>query len=172
MRTKPINLLIIKVMSEQIGKVLLDLGYTSLEDDLNTSLVFKDDGNQDFIETLNSYIQLLKKAVTTLELVRDTTGVDEADNLELITNKDSTGICIRGDTEVIDRYVGFGIATEGEYIDDDDQYESDGTSDTDSSSDYNELCASDDTDTPIGEDDDDEESEEEIEVKPKKVPRK
>lgn len=164
-------------MSKQTGIVTLDIGYTNLEDDLNTALAFRDNGDQDFLETVNNYIQILKRAVASFELIKDTISSEEANKLELVTNTNSTLLCVKGDSEIIERFVGFGIASEGDSEnDEDDNSDSDSDNDEDTDSDYNELCASDDTDTPIGSDD--EELEEYVEpehveeIKPKKVPRK
>lgn len=168
-------------MEKQLSVVSLDVGYTNLEDDLNVALVYKDNGDQDFSKTLDNYIALLKSAVASLELVRDTTSKEESEDLELITNKNSTALCIKGNSEIVERYIGFGIANDNFESDDENCYglsdDDDTVSDSgsDSSSEYNELCASDDTDTPIGSDDLDEldnvtesDSEPEPETKPKK----
>ena len=99
-------------MDKQIGIVSLDIGYSNIEDDLNIALVYKDNGDQDFSKTLNNYIELLKGAVASLELIKDTTNEKESENLELITNKNSTALCIKGNNEIIERYIGFGIAND------------------------------------------------------------
>lgn len=167
-------------MEKQLSVVSLDIGYTNLEDDLNVALVYKDNGDQDFSKTLDNYIGLLKGAIASLELVRDTTSKEECDDLELITNKNSTALCIKGNSEIIERYIGFGIANDNFESDDENCYElsDDDSIVSDSSSEYNELCASDDTDTPIGSDELDEldtdsesvsaKSAEEPETKPRK----
>lgn len=142
-------------MDKQIGIVSLDIGYSNIEDDLNIALVYKDNGDQDFSKTLNNYIELLKGAVASLELIKDTTNEKESENLELITNKNSTALCIKGNNEIIERYIGFGIANDNfDESDDEDCYNLSDSENyvSDSSSEYNELCASDDTDTQIGSD--------------------
>lgn len=154
-------------------RATLDIGHSCFEDDLNSCMVYKDDGEQNFKDTLNNYIELLKKSINVLELIRDTTNDSEFDSLELTLGLNNDCLEINGESEIIERYVGFGIASyEDNYLE---SLSETGSTITESSNDYNEIYASDDSDTPIGSDS--EESEpieevEEVEEHPKKIIKK
>lgn len=88
------------------ARILLD--YSSIENDFKKSKVIKS-GKQDIIQTLQNYIDLLKKSANTLELLKDSLEDDDAGNIELgISVLDN--LEIKGDPEIIERFVGFGIA--------------------------------------------------------------
>ncbi len=135
--------------------------YTSIDDDFFNSVVVDKSGNQLFLKTLDNYINLLKDAVSSLELIRDSTDDDEASEVELLAARNV--LRVTGNPEIIERYVGCGMATyddldddelnEPEEDDDTDTDETENTeaeSSTESSDEYYEyLVASDNDDTPI-----------------------
>jgi hypothetical protein len=134
----------------------LDIRYTSIEKDLNECAIFRPDGSQNFSMTLNNYIDLLKKSIMVLELIRDTTNVTECEELEFVTSTNGDSLGVRGNPEIIERYFGFGIANNGNE-DSDTNSDDNQLDESDSSNEYNEYCDSSDNsdDTPIGSDDSD-----------------
>lgn len=148
-------------MSNEIVAAVINLGtHTSVSDDFASSLVIDDHGNQNFLQTLENHIAILKEAINTLELIKDATDKSEAHEVELISTHNVLRVI--GNSEIIDRYVGCGVAAyDGEGSDGDSDSDSDSDTDdsdtvSESSGEYNEYqVESDDTDTPIDPFDDD-----------------
>lgn len=186
--------------AKEIGIVELDIGYLNVFDSFHNSVVYKNNGDQNFNKTLENYIELLKKATLVLETVRDTTQLSESESLTMFVPDEHSGLYIKGHNEIVERYVGFGIAHCDESNSDNGESSSDDSeSDSDDFEEYGELCASDsdendsnqsdsdetkisnDSDQNSDESDNDQNYENEtdsdsineiVEEKPKKAPRK
>ena len=92
-------------MSEKIAT--LDIGHTNIEDDL-TEVIVRKNGRQDFMKTLENYIETLQKSISVLTLLKESIYEDEVNDIELVSGGNC--LCIRGDQQLIDRFIGFGIA--------------------------------------------------------------
>lgn len=140
--------------------------YEPSNEDLHKLQVIKSDGRQNFLLTLDRYIQMLKEDINTLEIIKDSTDDKEAENMELVM---SDGLLtVVGDANVISRYVECGVVEfdDGSSNSDSDYYNCYGngsedsdtenndtennefdyvesTSSSESSTDYNEYCNSD-----------------------------
>ncbi len=104
-------------MSDNIVEAQLDISYSNVDDDLSSCMVSNEDGNQNFKKTLKKYIAMLNKAINVLTLVKDSVDDDELEGVELKSNCDK--LIIRGSQEIVDRFIGFGIAN---YETDSDDY--------------------------------------------------
>jgi hypothetical protein len=87
----------------------LDIGHTSVSEDLKSCIKHDENGNQNVIETINNYIELLSRAINVLTILKDSVSVAESKNINLFSDGDDLGI--NGSQELIDRFVGFGIAS-------------------------------------------------------------
>lgn len=114
-------------MSE--GTATLDIGHSNIDDDLENAIVNNKYGKQNFLKTLNNYVESLQKSLSVLSLLKDSIDSDEVDDIEFVSLGNALGI--RGDQQLIDRFVGFGIANYYDSEDEDDsedeynEYESD-----------------------------------------------
>ena len=111
-------------MSEETA--VLDLGHSNMEDDLTMAIVKNKHGKQDFLKTLNNYMEALQKSISVLELLRDSIESDEVNDIELVSFGNT--LSIQGDPELIERFVGFGIAN----------YDNEENNNEDDSEEYNE----------------------------------
>ena len=134
-------------MIEKVSaKIILD--YSGIENDFKKANVLnrgdhRDHGDQDTLATLQNYIDLLKKSAHTLELIKDSLSDDEFDKVEFGVSSIDDKLEISGDAEIVERFVGFGIA---EYDSDDDFMDSDDESESsDSSSESSESSDSSDS---------------------------
>jgi hypothetical protein len=109
-----------------IGEAVLDIGYVNIEEDFNASVAFYKNGTQNIKKTLDNYIKLLNQAVNTLTLVKDSIDDDESTQIELVADFES--LSLKGDQEIVDRFVGFGIANHKE-SDDEIDYDEDESDD-------------------------------------------
>ena len=142
-----------KQLQSDQHNIVLDIGYSSIEEDLNNSLVFRENGTQNIPATIKNYVEILKKAISVLELIKDTTEESACRQIEFVTGKNGDTLEVKGNPEILERYVGFGIAS----------YENDDMNDanSDSSSEYNEyLEGSDESDSSNESDQQDESSDE------------
>ena len=87
----------------------LDIGYTNVTNDLNSCLSFDEDGNQNILNTLNNYEKLLNRTINVLTILKDSISKSESENIHLFSDGDELGI--NGNKEIIDRFIGFGIAS-------------------------------------------------------------
>jgi hypothetical protein len=109
------------LMSEEIA--VLDLGHTNIEDDLTMAIVKNKHGKQDFMKTLDNYIDALQKSVSLLTLLKESVDDDEVNDIELVSNGNT--LSIQGDPQLIERFVAFGIANyDGSENDDSENEES------------------------------------------------
>lgn len=106
---------------------VLDLGHGNMEDDLTMAIIKNKYGKQDFLKTLNNYMESLQKSISVLELLRDSIESDEVNDIELISFGNT--LSIRGDPELIERFVGFGIANYDNEENDSEEYNEDENSD-------------------------------------------
>ena len=97
-------------------KVILDLGYSNVDMDLDASLKVDSNNKQNVLETVNNYIKMLTRATNVLTIVRDAISDDEKYSVELVAEIDN--LIAMGDPQIIDRFVGFGIADYYEASDD------------------------------------------------------
>ena len=95
-------------MSNLNGTAFLDIGYTNITDDLKSCVCYDENGEQYITGTINNYIELLNKAVGILTILKDSISPEESKNIHLFSENDELGIS--GNQELIDRFVGFGIA--------------------------------------------------------------
>ena len=96
------------------------------------AIVRNEHGKQDFLKTLNNYMEALQKSISVLELLRDSIEPDEENDIELVSSGNT--VSIRGDPQLIERFVGFGIANyEEDNSDDSDAYDEDTDENTDDS---------------------------------------
>lgn len=120
------------VSSDNIVEAVLDISYSNVDDDLATCNSVNDDGNQDLKKTLKKYIAMLNKAINVLTLVQESVDDDEVTSVELASNCDK--LILRGNQEIVDRFIGFGIAN---YESDNDDYGSlDDNSSSEETADY------------------------------------
>ena len=89
---------------------VLDIGYSYIEEDLDNSLYFNKYGQQDIKKTIDKYIELLTRTINTLTIVKDTIEDDEKYDVELMAGGDNKTLEIIGKSDIVDRYIGFGIA--------------------------------------------------------------
>lgn len=108
----------------------LDIDHSIVENDLNSCVVYDRNGKKNIRKTLTSYIELLNKSVEILTILKDSISDDENDNIDIFIQDD--GLAISGDPEIIDRFVGFGIA----HTVSSDSESNDTYSDCDDSTDY------------------------------------
>ncbi len=131
-------------MSNQISAIV-NLGkYSTLDDDFFNSVIVDGNGNQNLFKTIDNHIALLKDAIISLELIKDSTDKSESKEVELFVTQNVMRII--GNQEIINRYIECGIAIPDDNDDNDDS--DDGSSE--SSVEYNEYdVESDSEDTPI-----------------------
>ena len=95
-------------MSNQTSAIV-NLGkYSSLDDDFFNSVIVDSNGNQNLFKTIDNHIALLKEAITSLELIKDSTDECEAKEVELLVTQNVMRII--GNQEIINRYIECGIA--------------------------------------------------------------
>jgi hypothetical protein len=125
-----------KTYKEMSVKIVLD--YSNINDDFKKSLV-NIRGKQDIMNTLQNHIDILMKSVQTLELIKDSLYDDEPDSVELgISIMDN--LEIKGDPEIIERFIGFGIAEYNSDSDSDEEIETETeTDDSDEIKDSKEV---------------------------------
>jgi hypothetical protein len=110
-------------MSNLNGTAFLDIGCTNITDDLKSCVCYDANGEQDIIGTINNYVELLNKAIGILTILKDSISSAESKNIHLFSENDDLGIS--GDQELIDRFVGFGIANiPEEWTGDEESYDS------------------------------------------------
>ncbi len=114
----------------EIGEATLNVGYVNIEEDFNSCVVKHKNGKQDIKNTLDNYIKLLNQTINTLTLVNDSIDDDECDQIELVADFES--LSLKGNQEIIDRFVGFGIAN---VKDDDMDFDEDDDEDDDENED-------------------------------------
>jgi len=82
------------------------------------------------MKTLNNYIEALQKSVSLLTLLKESIDDDEVNDIELVSCGDQ--LSIQGDPQLIERFVGFGIANyDGSDDEDDDEEDQDENEDSD-----------------------------------------
>jgi hypothetical protein len=113
-------------------EAVLDVGYVNVEEDFTSCIVKQENGKQDIKKTIAKYIKLLTHSVNVLTLVKDSIDDDELDDIELVADFDS--LSLKGNLEIIDRFVGFGIANQK----DDDDFDLYNNSDEESYEDSDE----------------------------------
>ena len=118
-------------------KARINLGkYEATEMDMYNSLQYDKSNKQLFLKTLDKYIEMLKEASSTLEIIKDAT--HESDNVRLHFDKDNCWLSVVGDKNVIETYVSNGLA---DFYEDEPLYYDE--SSTESSTEYNEYGVSD-----------------------------
>lgn len=128
-------------MSNFNGMAFLDVGYTNVNDDLKSCIVYDDYGNQNIFKTIDKYTELLAKAITVLAILKDGLSKDESTKISLFSEGDDLGI--HGSQDLIDRFVGFGIANSS----DDWSNKFDNSDDSESSESFDECESSDSTES-------------------------
>jgi len=98
---------------------VLDIGHNNISDDLEMALVKNNHGKQNFFKTLDNYMEALQKSISVLSLLKDSVYADEANDIELVVY--GTSLAIKGDPQLIERFVGFGIANYEDYENDDNE---------------------------------------------------
>ena len=111
----------------EISEASLDIGYVNIEEDFNSCEVKHKNGKQNIKKTLDNYIKLLNQAVNTLTLVKDSIDDDECEQIELVADFES--LSLKGNQEIVDRFVAFGIANTKDSDDEMDFDEDDGSDD-------------------------------------------
>lgn len=95
-------------MNDSNGVAFLDIGYTNVSEDLKTCVGNESYGKQNILNTIDNYIELLNKAINVLTILKDSISMEESKNINLFSEGDDLGII--GSQELVDRFVGFGIA--------------------------------------------------------------
>ena len=101
---------------ETTGKIILDIGYSDVDSDLESCMVTSSSGKCNVIDTVDNYIELLNKALNVLTIFRDAIYNVEKYIITLSTEADN--LIVSGNQEILDRFIAFGIANE--YVEDND----------------------------------------------------
>ena len=97
-------------------KLLTD--HVNFETDINSCEERTRYDKQNFQATLYNYIQMMTEHLDILTTINDSLTIDEMKLLTLKTNNDRTALILDGDEQILERFLGFGIAME--YNSDDD----------------------------------------------------